>query len=600
NNTNSAGLDQAKCQTAPSGPTSFTLAGTASGGTSAWSQVGQTGTAQATIATPSSLTSTVSVAGIGTVTLRLSTTSNCGNPTDDVVLTVNANPTAAAGPDEAKCQTAPSGPTSFTLAGSASNGTSAWSQVGQTGTAQATIATPSSLTSTVSVAGFGTVTLRLTTTSNATPSCGNSTDDVVLTVNPNPILVITSPPSVCSPLTVDLTAASVTAGSTLYGATLTYWTNASATIQLANPNAVSISGTYYIKATTTESCYDIESVSVLIESCAKALCTYTQGYYGNLGGMSCAPDDGGVFSNKYTTLALIERALSSYSGGVMTIGSSGNTVVITNTPADRMAIIDVLPGGGGSYVLSGVNYINSLPSSYLTKKGTLNNTLLAQTITLGLNLGINGALGDFALQGGKIATAAPEGGCGSDIPKARSCNSDGTVNNEYQRYDIPAKVVNALTDKTVQGLFDLANTALGGGSTNGLSLSDIAGAVDAINNAFDGCRIFMGYDVPLLECPITLAPTQTTSKMELAGFDAYPVPFKDVLTIKYNFDYVSDVKIEVVNATGRTVLTKEDTNSYLNKEVALNLKMNRGQEQVYVVKVTTNRGSSVKKVMSSK
>jgi hypothetical protein len=63
---------------------------------------------------------------------------------------------------------------------------------------------------------------------------------------------------------------------------------------------------------------------------------------------------------------------------------------------------------------------------------------------------------------------------------------------------------------------------------------------------------------------------------------------------------VSDVKIEVFNATGRTVLTKEDTNSYLNKEVALNLKMNRGQEQVYVVKVTTNRGSSVKKVMSSK
>jgi hypothetical protein len=174
------------------------------------------------------------------------------------------------------------------------------------------------------------------------------------------------------------------------------------------------------------------------------------------------------------------------------------------------------------------------------------------------------------------------------------------VNNEYQRYTISANVVNALTDKTVQGLFDLANTALGGGSTNGLSLSDIAGAVDAINNAFDGCRIFIGYDVPELECEITLAPTLTTSKTEIVGFDAYPVPFKDVLTIKYNFDYVSDVKIEVFNSTGKSVLSKSDTNSYLNKEVALNLKMNRGQEQVYVVKVTTNRGSSVKKVMSSK
>jgi hypothetical protein len=315
--------------------------------------------------------------------------------------------------------------------------------------------------------------------------------------------------------------------------------------------------------------------------------------------MSCAPGTDGGF-DKYTTLELIERALSSYSGGIMTIGSLGNTVVITNTPADRMAIIDVLPGGGSSYVLSGVHSISSLPSSYLTKKGTLNNTLLAQTITLGLNIGINGALGDFALQAGKITTAAPEGGCGSDIPKARSCNPDGTVNNEYQRYTISANVVNALTDKTVQGLFDLANTALGGGSTNGLSLSDIAGAVDAINNAFDGCRIFIGYDVPKLICEVTLAPIETTSKMEPAGFDAYPVPFKDVLTIKYNFDYVSDVKIEVFNSTGKSVLSKSDTNSYLNKEVALNLKMNRGQEQVYVVKVTTNRGSSVKKVMSSK
>ena len=30
-------------------------------------------------------------------------------------------------------------------------------------------------------------------------------------------------------------------------------------------------------------------LTVTAESCAKALCTYTQGYYGNLGGMSCAP-----------------------------------------------------------------------------------------------------------------------------------------------------------------------------------------------------------------------------------------------------------------------------------------------------------------------
>jgi hypothetical protein len=90
------------------------------------------------------------------------------------------------------------------------------------------------------------------------------------------------------------------------------------------------------------------------------------------------------------------------------------------------------------------------------------------------------------------------------------------------------------------------------------------------------------------------------AKTESAGFDAYPVPFKDQLTIKYKFDYVSDAKIEVFNAQGILVFSKTDSNSYLNKEIALDLKLNKGKEQMYVVKVTTNRGSTTKKVISTK
>ncbi|MFE3869577.1 T9SS type A sorting domain-containing protein, partial [Flavobacterium sp. LS2P90] len=90
------------------------------------------------------------------------------------------------------------------------------------------------------------------------------------------------------------------------------------------------------------------------------------------------------------------------------------------------------------------------------------------------------------------------------------------------------------------------------------------------------------------------APTVT------ASFTAYPVPFKDVLTIRYDFDYQSDVTIEVLNSQGMPVLSKTDTNSYLGKEIMLHLHTYQGQEQVYLVKVTTDRGSSVKKVMSSK
>ncbi|MFV5695702.1 T9SS type A sorting domain-containing protein [Flavobacterium sp. LB3P122] len=123
-------------------------------------------------------------------------------------------------------------------------------------------------------------------------------------------------------------------------------------------------------------------------------------------------------------------------------------------------------------------------------------------------------------------------------------------------------------------------------------------------------------DCSISPCPVPLAKianptTKTTSeiipiettltvKTTTAGFEVYPVPFKDRLTIKYNFDYVSDVKIEVFNAQGISILSKRDTNSYLNKEIALDLKLNKGKEQMYIVKVTTDRESIVKKVMSSR
>jgi hypothetical protein len=98
----------------------------------------------------------------------------------------------------------------------------------------------------------------------------------------------------------------------------------------------------------------------------------------------------------------------------------------------------------------------------------------------------------------------------------------------------------------------------------------------------------------------TIETTVSAKTTDSAGFDAYPVPFKDQLTIKYKFDYKSDVKIEVFNAQGMSVLSKTDTNSYLDKEVTLDIKASKRQEQVYLVKVTTNRGSTTKKVMSSK
>ena len=175
NPTASAGLDQSKCSAGAT--TSFTLAGSATNGTPAWSVV----SGPVAIADPSSLSSGVTFTGAGTATLRL-TVSNppCSPATDDVVLAVNSNPTANAGPDQAVC--AAGATTPFTLAGSATSGTPTWSVV----SGPVSIASPGSLTSGVTFTGTGTATLRLTVASTANPPCPAATDDVVLVVNGNP------------------------------------------------------------------------------------------------------------------------------------------------------------------------------------------------------------------------------------------------------------------------------------------------------------------------------------------------------------------------------------------------------------------------------
>ncbi len=89
-------------------------------------------------------------------------------------------------------------------------------------------------------------------------------------------------------------------------------------------------------------------------------------------------------------------------------------------------------------------------------------------------------------------------------------------------------------------------------------------------------------------------------KAAIANFDAYPVPFKDKITIKYQFDFNSDVKIEIINLLGMTVYTQNDANGYMGKEIDLDLNSNVVKEQIYFIKLTTSRGSILKKVMSSK
>src|SRR5439155_18687722 len=165
------------------GTTPSTLAGSAGNGTAAWSVLN----GPAALADPSNPSSGVTFTGTGTATLRLTVTSTanppCPTATGDVVLAVNGNPTAGAGPDQSKCVAG--GTTPFTLAGSASYGTATWSVLN----GPVTIADPSNLGSGATFTGTGTATLRLPVTSTANPPRPTATEDVVLSVRPTTVTI---------------------------------------------------------------------------------------------------------------------------------------------------------------------------------------------------------------------------------------------------------------------------------------------------------------------------------------------------------------------------------------------------------------------------
>ena len=86
---------------------------------------------------------------------------------------------------------------------------------------------------------------------------------LILNVKPIPKLIVNDPPPVCEPLTINLTAPSITLGSDP-GLSYTYWMDSLATIPLANPAAIAVSGNYYIKALGANNCASTKPVKVTV------------------------------------------------------------------------------------------------------------------------------------------------------------------------------------------------------------------------------------------------------------------------------------------------------------------------------------------------
>jgi gliding motility-associated-like protein len=100
------------------------------------------------------------------------------------------------------------------------------------------------------------------TVTNSYGCTSEESDEVIISTPGKPDLIVTDPPAVCYPATVNLTNPEVTAGSTA-GLTFTYWSDAEATLEYDTP-ASATAGTYYIKGTTVTGFFNIKPVEVRV------------------------------------------------------------------------------------------------------------------------------------------------------------------------------------------------------------------------------------------------------------------------------------------------------------------------------------------------
>jgi hypothetical protein len=83
------------------------------------------------------------------------------------------------------------------------------------------------------------------------------------------------------------------------------------------------------------------------------------------------------------------------------------------------------------------------------------------------------------------------------------------------------------------------------------------------------------------------------------GFTVSPVPFTDVLNIRYDFDYTSDVVIEIFDLAGNKVKKVKESAVRAGMSSSINADFVRGQ-QMYIIRVATNRDTFEQKVVSGK
>ena len=358
------------------------------------------------------------------------------------------------------------------------------------------------------------------------------------------------------------------------------------------------SGGYSINVVDANGCEKFLETKVNLMPCNDAHCTYTQGFYGNVGGLGCTPNYGTVNSQIMMINALNQVGGSYNFGSVIT----GNYFLLKLSdingsvkPKDNN-IYKMLPGGGTPRALFGFATYDTFSTwsdndplnSSGNKKGAINNNLLSQTMTLFFNMQVDPTLGGTQLQANFATAAAVQ--CGSNIPNMET----------IQYFTISQNIINYLNlngGANIANLFNLANKILGGETVVGITASNVNAAVDSINKGYDECRINVTQN--LINIVDNTFVKDNNIKLLKSDFVVYPVPFKDNINIKYLFDSDSVVEIQIFDMKGALVFKYKDSEVYSGKEVNLNLPFKHAGGEIYFIKMITNQETIIKKIVSN-
>jgi hypothetical protein len=321
------------------------------------------------------------------------------------------------------------------------------------------------------------------------------------------------------------------------------------------------------------------SGTALVISCQTGNhCTYTQGFYGNLGGLGCSGGNSGGNTMENSKFKML-RAFDLYGQSKVVFGKANIGGILSQDRAFTLFRMDVsnnniyqmLPGGGTPNALGvkpgGVTYSstyegatysvtntwNAVPiAANGSTAGKIKNSLLAQTMALFFNMYNGTNLASFGLHDTLYVTSFD---CltGNPIPNA-----------PILKFGLPHNVLQYIASQSgtysynIAGLYALANDKLGGMATGGISASEITNAVDIINNAFDGCRSMVGYyDIPGIAARNDMNLNITRVWNDNQGLKAlvYPNPYADVIRFKIESQETGTCVIELYNMLGQKVHT---------------------------------------------